>query len=247
MKVISAISGYLLCAVMTMAVTAETTILPEFNVNYDVYRSGIKIARMQRSFSRLEGGNLLYRSETNVTGLVSMFRKDKIIEASTWQLNDGKIIPQLYEYQHTGIKDERSVTVEFDWTQNQITNSINGSSWMMPTAEGILDKLLYQFSIMLDLRAGKSHMTYTIADGGKEKIYVFEPLGEEIIDTPLGKLRTVKLIRHRPDDSDRQSIVWSAPEMGYLPIKFENIDDGVKTVVLINSYSGDESQKVSRK
>lgn len=210
--------------------------IAEFNAVYDVYRSGLKVAKMTRELSREMGETTLY-SETTTTGLVSLFRKDKIIEKSVWKTVDGQLRPKIYEYLHTGTKKKRNVTVEFDWEKQLITNSVNGDSWKMPTEVGVLDKLLYQYSIMLDLRDGKDELVYRIADGGKEKVYVFETLGEEYIETPLGKLRTIKLERRR-SDSDRQSIFWSAPEMNYLPVKLEIIDDDEKTMVIIDSITG---------
>ncbi len=247
MKLISAAMTLVLCAGTSITTLAGEQNLPEFYAQYDVYRSGVKIAKTDRSFSRMQDGNLLYRSETNVTGLVSMFRQDHIIEESIWQFADGKVIPHSYEYIYSGNKDkDKNIKIAFDWKKNQITNSINGSSWYMPTTEGIVDKLLYQYSIMLDMQAGKSKLTYKVADGGKEKLYEFEALGEETIDTPLGKLKTIKIVRHFPN-STRQSIFWSAPEVGYLPVKLENVDDGVKTIVTITSLTGYGYEKVTQK
>ena len=230
---------------MTCTSSAQEQTLPEFEAFYDVYRSGIKIARTQRTFAHQQDGTLIYRSETKVAGIAAIFRNDRIIEQSIWQYIDGRAVPHQYLYEHTGSSKERNVTIDFDWDKNQITNSINGSPWQMPAAEGMLDKLLYQYSIMLDMQAGKSSLHYTIADGGTEKIYRFEKLGEEVLETPLGNLKTIKMKRYRPD-SDRESIFWSAPELGYLPVKLENTDDGVKTVVVIKALSGYGFEKVSQ-
>ncbi|MEX2353508.1 MAG: DUF3108 domain-containing protein, partial [Gammaproteobacteria bacterium] len=232
----------------SLSLSALADITPkEFDAVYDVYRSGMKVAKMERSISRKPDGEMLYRSETNVTGLATLFRKDRIIEQSVWQFDDGELIPQTYEYQHTGIKNERNVVVEFNWEQNQIINSVNGDSWKMPGEKGMLDKLLYQYQMMQELKQGKTRFRYTVADGGKEKVYVFETMGEDIIETPLGDLRTIKVVRHR-EDSDRKSTFWSAPEMEYLPVKLENIDEGVKTVVIIKSLTGlNYEQQVSQK
>ncbi len=222
---------------LSATVTAsELEGIKDFNAEYDVYRGGLKIAKMKRILTINGTENTLY-SETRTTGIVSMFRKDKIVEKSTWKSANGKLIPNFYEYIRSGSKKrERNVTVEFDWTKNQITNSINGDSWKMSAADGMLDKLLYQLSIMMDLKQGKSVLTYQIADGGKEKIYIFETVGEEIVDTPLGKMNTIKLQRKR-EDSDRQSIFWSAPDIHYLPVKIEITDDGETTRVVINSLN----------
>ena len=214
----------------------ETNEFIEFDAVYDVYRGGLKIAKMKRVLTINGIENSLY-SETKTTGIVSLFRKDKIIEKSIWESSNGKLVPKFYEYLRTGSKKDRNVTVEFDWHKNQVTNSVNGDSWKMAATEGMLDKLLYQLSIMMDLKQGKSTLNYQIADGGKEKNYIFEVVGEEVIDTKLGELNTIKLKRKR-NDSDRESIFWSAPDMHYLPVKIEITDDGDKTVVIINSLNG---------
>ena len=235
MKNTASIFLFMIAFLPSPLLNAESDSLNEFDVVYNVYRDGLKVAKMQRILSRTDDGNMLY-SETKTTGIVSLFRKDKIIEKSVWKNIDGKLKPSLYEYLRTGSKRDRNVTVEFDWDSNQIINSVDGSSWKMPTVDGILDKLLYQYSIMLDLQQGKSSLRYVIADGGKEKIYLFETMGEETIKTPLGNLQTIKLKRQR-QDSDRQSIFWSAPEMNYLPVKLEITDDGDSTVVIIDSIT----------
>ena len=227
---------YLLLTFVYTSLSAVADRVTEFEASYNVYRGGLKVAKMQRTLSKTVDSHMLY-SETKTTGIVSLFRHDKIIEKSIWKSINGKLIPEFYEYDRSGTKKPRNVTVEFDWDKNQIINSVNGSSWKMPSTEGMLDKLLYQYSIMLDLKQGKSKLRYIIADGGKEKIYVFETLGEEFIETPIGKLRTIKLKRQRLD-SDRQSIFWSAPDVDYLPVKLEIIDDGKKTVVIIDSLKG---------
>ncbi len=247
MRIVALAAGIII-ALGSMGVSAQASgqMLPEFKAEYDVYRSGVKIARLERSFTRQADGNLLYRSETNVTGLASMFRKDRIIEESRWQYTKGKVVPLFYQYLHTGTSRDRNVTVEFDWKSGLVTNSVNGSPWRMTASEGILDKLLYQYSIMLDMQAGKSSLRYTVADGGTEKIYVFKKLGEETLETALGNLNTIKMERHRAD-SDRNSVFWSAPDVGYLPVKLENIDDGVKTVVVIRSVTGLGTKTVTQK
>jgi len=209
-----------------------------FEAEFSLYTKGAKVAKMKRSLSLLENGQFLYRSETYITGLLSLFKKDHIIEQSTWYLHEKQIRPLLYSYEHTGGKKDRNVIIHFDWSSKQITNSINGASWSMQTQPDIMDKLLYQLAIMHDLKVGKEQLAYTIADGGKIKIYNFTMLGEEIIKTPIGNLHTLKLERQRPD-SRRKTTLWCAQELKFLPVKVENIEtDGRKTTAIINSLSG---------
>lgn len=225
-----------LCFVNCVRAEEYTPVL--FEADYTIRMKGAQIAKMTRRFSRHDSGIYQYRSETRTTGIISLFRKDHIIENSNWQLQADKLIPVEYFYDHSGGKKDRKVSISFDWKNNRIINSIDGSSWEMPASPNVMDKLLYQLAIMYDLKAGKESLQYTVADGGKTKIYNFEILGEETIKTPIGKLLTVKLERHKPN-SRRKSTLWCAKDLEFLPIKVENIEkDGKVTVALIKSLEG---------
>ena len=227
-----------LLGLFCFCVQAEDNQPTPFEADYIIRVKGTKIARMTRHFSRLESGMYQYRSETRTMGLISLFRKDLIIETSNWHLDDQKLVPIDYYYDHSGGNRDRRVSINFDWENSRITNSIDGSSWKMPTTPDILDKLLYQLALMYDLQAGKRSFNYTVADGGKTKVYNFEIIGEEIVATPLGDLNTIKLERHKPN-SRRKSTLWCAKDLEYLPIKVENIEkDGKVTVAIINSLDG---------
>lgn len=213
--------------------------LPQsFEAHYSLYRTGAKVAEMLRVFTRLENGQYRYRSETRTTGLFALFRKDHVIEESNWLFENGELRPLEYLYEHSGGKKDRNVAVTFDWDAQRITNTINGQSWRMPAEPRVMDKLLYQLAIMHDLKAGRSPLAYTVADGGKIKTYSFELLGEETISTPLGELSTVKVSRQR-SDSRRETVFWCAEKLDFLPVRVENIEtDGGRTTVIIDSVTG---------
>ena len=232
------ITKALILACLFSVVQAEPVAPVPFEAEYSIRMKGAKIAQMKREFTRLEDGNYQYHSKTRTTGLISLFRKDLIIETSTWSFNEQKPVPIEYFYDHSGGKKNRKVNITFDWRQKKITNSIDGSSWNMPTSPNVMDKLLYQLAIMYDLQAGKQELIYTVADGGKIKVYNFEILGNEKLKTSIGTFETIKLARHKPN-SRRKSILWCAKELGYLPIKVENIEkDGKVTIAMIKSLKG---------
>ncbi len=234
--ILTSFVGLMMVSITTMADSAITH-LDGFTATYDLYNRGIRVAEMKRNLSQQDDGFYHFRSESHTVGLVSLFRDDQIIEESTWELENGVIKAVFYKYLHTGRKKQRNVTVDFDWKRNQIINSVNGSSWEMPFKPGTLDKLLYQYLIMLDLESNKLPLSYIIADGGKEKIYDFELLGEEVIKTPLGDLQTLKITQHKLN-SDVQTTLWCAKDINYLPVKVEHIEHDGTTVAIINSLDG---------
>lgn len=216
---------------------ADGTPVP-FDADYALYIKGARVADMQRVLTHLHGRKFLFRSDTRATGLISLFRDDHVVEESTWKFDGGALKPLNYLYRRTGGGKKRNVAVKFDWDKNRITNIVNGDSWKMPTRPDVMDKLLYQLAIMYDLEAGKRSLSYTIADGGKIKTYKFEPRGLETIDTPLGKLHTLKVVRFRRN-SNRETTLWCAIRFGYLPVKVVHVNShGDRTVAVIRSLTG---------
>ena len=193
---------------------------------------------MERQFFKQEDGRYKFRSESRSTGLIALFKKIHIIEESNWDFVDTSFKPLRYTYQHTKNKKNRKVEISFDWSKQQIINKVNDSTWHMQTENGILDKLLYQLTIMSDLKAGHIPESYTIADGGKIKHYYFEQLADEEIETPLGKFKTIKLARHKPN-SKQETVLWCAYDLEFLPVKVANTEkDGRLTTAVIESLKG---------
>ncbi|MEX2525122.1 MAG: DUF3108 domain-containing protein [Gammaproteobacteria bacterium] len=215
---------------------------PDFKVGYSLYMSGIKVAKVERRFSRSSDGTYRYLSEASVTGLIALFRDDRIVEESHGRINGSTIMPDYYKYSRTGSKKARDVSVHFNWDSNRVTNRVNGDAWHMDVEPGILDKLLYQYIIMRDLKKDKSTLTYTVADGGKAKTYHFESLGREVINTPLGEMETIKLGRYK-SGSKRELIIWCAPDLHYLPVKVRDMEEDNNYVAVINSLDGLTSQE----
>ncbi len=209
-----------------------------FEAHYALYHNDIEIGRIKRHFYAGEDGNYVFHSETKTTGLISFFRKDHIIEISHWQFIDDHFKPLHYKYQRTGGKKDRDVEISFNWSTGNIINRVNDSTWHMKTEPGILDKLLYQLTIMSDLKVGIVPDRYTIADGGKIKQYIFTHIADEVIKTPLGEFKTIKLSRQKLN-SDRKTFLWCAHDLDFLPVKVVNVEKkGGLTTAIINTLNG---------
>ena len=216
---------------------AEDSIPAFFEVNYKLYSNDTKIGRMERRFYKKEPNNYVFSSESKTTGLISLFRKDHIIETSIWNYSDSNIKPLYYSYKHTGGKKNRDVEINFNWNDQQIINRVNDSIWRMKTQTGILDKLLYQLVIMIDLKSGNIPEKYLIADGGKIKEYFFKYIQDEIIETPIGNFNTMKFARYKKNK--QETFLWCAYDLDFLPIKvITKENDGRLSKAIVKSISG---------
>lgn len=156
--------------------------------------------------------------------LSRFFYKLHILEESRWHLQDQQLQPLDYSYKRIKKKKERYKKTIFDWKNSQANFVGDGKKSSFDLEPGMTDKLLYQINIMRDLTMGHHPTTYTVVDGMKIKTYHFEYLGEERIDTPIGRLDTIKLARQKPGEKEN-TILWCANELNYLPIKVESTDD----------------------
>lgn len=204
-----------------------------FNAQYTVNKGGIPIGEMTRTLSKQAGGQYSYESVTVASGLLSLLVREKIVERSVWDYKDGAIRALEYHYEKSGGKTPKKTQLIFDWDQRLVKNALDGETRAMPVPMGLTDILLYQLVLMTDLKDGKKPLEYPIADKHKFKTYRFEIVGEETLDTPLGKLKTVK-VQRVPGPDKKTTLIWCAPSLDYLPVRIEQDeqDDGEFSMAL---------------
>lgn len=222
--------------------------IPDFSANYLVKLNGLQAGELKRSLVTHSSGTRHFSSATHAKGVFAFFKPDLVEESSTFQSNGSSIIPLSYLYQRTGGKKEKYLHLDFDWQNQRVHIDDRKQPWKLNIHENTLDKLVYQLALMADLGKGETQFSYQIADGGKLKTYNIEMLDSEIISTPLGQIKAVKLIRLRDKSSKRQSILWCAPELNYLPIKLEHTEKGgARFTAIIRRLKGFDTQSAFTK
>jgi hypothetical protein len=206
--------------------------LAPFLATYQVQVHGITIGAMERRLIRTSPEEFRFESITEATGIARLLYRDLVRETTSWRATATGPTMLAYEYHQTGSKT-RQVTITFDHDNGAIHNTVNGSSWDMPIETGVVDKLAYQVLLMLDLAAGPHELRYRIADGGRIKTYDFVVLGGETLTTPAGTFAALKLRRSSTGD-DRNTTIWCAVELSFLPIRVdqEEADGGTVSIRL---------------
>ena len=224
-----------LSAIGASQTTIASPVLQEFNVIYSFTRNGMNVGEVKRTLRTSSDGRYTFESVSEATGFISLFIRDRIIERSTWSYVNDKPRPLNYVYKRNGGKKDRHVKLSFNWKKGVVTNTINNDPWQMPIPPGTQDKLLYQLTLMIDLKAGKEKLHYDIADGGMLKDYEFTVMGMEPVDTPMGKFETIKI--QRVDDK-RNTTIWCAKSLDYLPVRIEQEDKDDSLAMLIRNVTG---------
>lgn len=199
---------------------------------------GTTVGRTEWRLVPMDNAQFLWESRSETAGAGALIRDVYITERSESEIRGQGFRPLVYHYDRYAEDATRSVRVTFDWKSNAVLNTAKNHTWRMTVPSGTLDKLSYLLALMRDLADGKRNMQYTIADGGRLKVYDMREAGTEILETALGTLKTLKIRRLRQQDYG-EATLWCASALGFLPVKVENRDrDGRLVSMHIQSIEG---------
>ncbi|OZY84746.1 hypothetical protein CBP51_16390 [Cellvibrio mixtus] len=217
------LSAGALLSISTWAAEAPKT----FDNEYRAKLYGFNITVTNR-LTKADDGNyhLLFKADSMI---------GSITEQSHMQWNKAQqtISPLKYTYARRGLGKDRNAELTFDWNGKTVTNNVQKTSWEMDIAQKVQDKLSYQLQMQQDLLNGHKDFEYQIADGGHLKKYKFTTVGEEMLDTPLGKVKTVKIKRSR-EDNDRVTYAWLAKDWNYLLVRLQQEEKGDTYTIYIH-------------
>jgi hypothetical protein len=186
------------------------------SASYDVQFNGLQIAVINEKF---DTANDTYRivSESTPVGLLALFRKQGVTLVSSGRLTANGLRPEHFEGRN-GDDETRQVSAEFDWTGARLTLKHEGVTESAPLPAGAQDRisLMYQFMFVASGLRGPFDVAMT--NGRKIDQYRYLVTPDVEIDTPLGRMRTLHLVKERrPDESAAE--VWLAPERHFFPVK----------------------------
>lgn len=129
----------------------------------------------------------------------------------------------------------------FDWQHDRITFS--ASQKTVPLMAGAQDKASVPLQLAAIARGDPSQLTGDIdLQVGEDRdavVFRFVVVGQEEIDTKLGKLQTVHLSRPPKEGSYRSRLdVWLAPGRGWYPVQIRNTEaNGAVTTQTVNNIA----------
>lgn len=172
----------------------------------------------------------------------------RIQQTSTFLFDSqAELKPLLYRRYHKIFGKSEEQRVIFHWEQHKVTNDIDNQPWKMEIPTGAQDLLSYQLKLRYDLMRypEKTQFQYPVADGGKIKFFTFRVLGKEVLQTPMGKLNTLKLESLRHSKMDVEHLIWLASEWDNLLVRVEPVrrKEKEKPVILIKATLDGEKVK----
>jgi hypothetical protein len=76
------------------------------------------------------------------------------------------------------------------------------------------------------LRTGTLASSYPVISKDKIREYVYEIIGQEILETSIGPIRTTKIRRVVNSNKKRETVIWLADDWEFLTVKLVHLEKG---------------------
>lgn len=167
-----------------------------------------------------EGERYTVTSVVGATGLTGMLYRGRFVQTSRGRVTPRGLVPEEFWDQRGNSRS----SARFDAASGTLTLSpAKGSPRHFSYQGAIQDALSLFFQFALTAPPPAGHLVYTVFSGKKLRDYTYEVRGEETLETALGALRTLHLVRVA--DGDDRFEAWLAIDRHYLPVRMLYSDE----------------------
>ncbi len=212
-----------LVASVVMHAQAETAPVA-FEAEYRVFYGNAEIGNATRNL-RYEGSQYQLTSKLQPAGLAKLFM-GTIEERAQGKVVNQRLRPDHYFFDRSDRPKKRR-NFQLDWEQMQVRNATGNDYALLPEA---IDTLSMQAQLMTDLSAHVSDQTneiryITVGRKGTDT-YTFAAQPGPELALAGSSFSTLHLTREKNGDRFE---VWTAPELGHLPVRILHTEDDGKS------------------
>jgi len=192
---------------------APTPTPRQVDIEYRILRKG-GVAGVEKHSYRVVDSRYILKSVAEPKGLLSLALSE-LVQESSGQVTPQGLKPQRFTYQY-GNKADKAQRAVFDWQAGKLQLQTAKRTQEVPLNEGAQDLMsfMYQFMFVPPLQ----EMQLAITNGKRLKTYDYGFDGQEVVETPFGKVECLH-IEHNSTDGEEKTELWLAADYHYLPIK----------------------------
>lgn len=195
-------------------------------VSHNVLWNGAHVAVVTEQFEKRDGHYRIV-SKSDPVGLFALVQRRPATLTSIGRVTETGLQPERFEGSR-GADDARRVSADFDWAGARLTFMHDGKTERVALPAGTQDRLSIMYQFMFFSYEGRREIDFHMTNGRKLDHYRYAITRDVEIDTPLGRMNTLHLVKQRAPD-DTQTEVWLAPQHHHLPVKLLIVEnDGTR-------------------
>lgn len=198
-------------------------LLPELaEISYTIYkgRDGFAVGRAEHTWKR-DGRHYTITQVAEASGIFSLIASGRHVQISQGEVTPTGLRPDSYWVQR-GQSVDKTDSAHFDWQAMRLTFGSSGDTQSVKLPVGAQDLLSFLYQLALDPPQSGSTQLY-ITNGRKLDNYGYQSLEEEILEIPLGRIKSLHIGKLRQAGEENTEI-WLATEYHYLPVKIRHTD-----------------------
>jgi len=207
-----------------------------YSANYAVTRGTDKDGSMHVVLERTGENTFIYRMDTRIKwGIFNAL----IEQRSVFNWRDGAVFPGSFQQKQKVSIYHRNETVEFDWDMMKATGTKKRVDFELELKAGMQDKLTIYLFLARAICEGQNPIEADVVSGPVLKPHSYHLQSIETLETSLGQLQ-VSHIRRGSTDDDKQTDLWLAREVRFLPVEMVYRDDDEVTRMRLIDISFDD-------
>ncbi len=195
----------------------------KIEIEYEIRKSGFKVAEMQETFSR---DRFYYQltSHSRPVGLLSAFLKGEIHVNSHGMIDDlTGLRPVSFNYERTE-RPEKNGQAEMNWSRQSLTINHAGKQQSLTLPAGTQDRLSAMYQFMFLSLADKEHLDFHMTNGRKLDDYRYGIIPNQQIK--LGKQQQkATYLYYQNEQGQTRTEIWLCHDYLNLPCKMVVTDD----------------------
>lgn len=188
--------------------------------------------------SRLDLADDEYASSSTIKprGLARLITRGSIQENSTFRIEDDRVRPTTYSSSDSLSKGGEDVSMSFDWEMLDVLRKVDEVESRTKLDSVVVDRATLQYALMFDLLNGNIQREYVLIESDEVKKLAVTIKSEKTVKVPFGEYEVIG-ISHRAETSTRETTLWCAPSLGYLPVIIEQYRDGkIQGTIVLTEY-----------
>ncbi len=234
--IILACTAVLTAATTVRAAETQRPALEEYRAKYHVVSSGFRAGDIVSTLRR-ENGQYIFETRGTSRGLASLFVTREALEISRFIVTGDGLVPLEYRRDAGKSDDKDDTRANFDWDRAIVDSIDKGRDVALPLSPGMIERHVLPLAVVLGLRRGSPPQSLTIVERDRIKRFEITAQGSDRVTIGDTGYEAVKYLQHR-DESDRRTTFWFAPELGFLPVRFEIRDErGLRAKIVLEELS----------
>ncbi len=214
----------LIAATRLPVAEAADAMLEPFVAEYDVRYGRMAVGSSRTQLSRA-GARWAMESTSSAVGFARMIATGTLKQRSEFELLPDGPRPATYLFDDGTKRTGRDVTLEFDWRTGRVRGTAEDEPLDVATVAGLQDAASMQALVLARLRAGREPGTIAMIEKDRVKYYRYTLLRRETVKTAIGDVESV-VYRSAREGSDRETISWHAPKLGFAVVQAEQRTEG---------------------